>query len=80
MKKIKELGRCPGWVKSKPTDLVNKAELLRKKSKKLVGLRSCYSIRVASNYRMIFSNTSTFFLCSHDHYDKKIKNMKRQEA
>lgn len=80
MSRIVEIGKCPFWVKSKADSIVNQAGWLRSKSKKLSGLRSWYSIRVANNYRIIFSNTDTFFLCSHDHYNTKIRNIKRQGA
>ena len=80
MNNIVEIGKCPTWVRKKASALAKQASNVRAKSKKLTGLKNCYSVKVASNYRMIFSNTSSFFLCSHDHYDKKIKNMKRQGA
>lgn len=80
MNNITIVGKYPEWVKIKAHNIIKTTNKLRSSSKKLTGLKNYYSIKVSSNYRMLFSDSNNFFLCSHNHYDKKIKNIKRQGA
>mgnify|MGYP000050040753 CR=1 FL=1 len=80
MKNLTVLGHCPDRIIKKAILRFNQLSSINKLSKKLSGVRGYYSIKVSDNYRVLFSDTKNAFLCSHNQYDKKIKNIKRQGA
>jgi hypothetical protein len=71
------LGHCPNRVIHKAHFLLSTSETLHKVSKKLSGIKRYSSIKINTNFRVLLSNNGKVFLCSHKHYEKKIKNLKR---
>ena len=80
MKEMTVLGKCPTWVLKKAKSLVEAANPTNKISKKLTGVKKYYSVRISTNYRVLLSDTGDFFVCTHNRYDKKIRNIKRNGA
>jgi hypothetical protein len=78
MNKIIVLGRCPNWVLQKAKTLINTAGAKHKISKKLAGMKNHYSIKISTNYRVLWTDSGDFFVGKHNHYDRKIKNIKRK--
>jgi plasmid maintenance system killer protein len=60
--------------------LINTVVDKNKLRKKLAGLKKHYSIKVSTNYRVLWSDSGDFFVGKHNHYDRKIKNIKRMGA
>jgi len=80
MREMTVLGKCPNWVLIKAKFLIDTFNPIHKMSKKLTGVKKHYSIRISTNYRVLLTGTGDFFVCTHNHYDKKIKNIKRKGA
>ncbi|MBH0074020.1 hypothetical protein I6F48_00380 [Pseudoalteromonas sp. SWYJ118] len=78
MKNMTVLGKCPNWVLLKAKSLVESFDPQHKISKKLAGMKSHYSIKISTNYRVLLTGTGEVFVCKHNHYDRKIKNIKRK--
>ncbi|GGF67298.1 ParE family toxin-like protein [Alteromonas lipolytica] len=77
MKNITVLGYCPAWVETKARNIINEPSKMKVNSKKLAGLKSHYSVKLNQHYRLLFSDLSQIYLCGHNHYEKKIKNLKK---
>jgi len=68
-----------------PEQLLNKAakiiELflkgIKRKWKKLSGLKNYYSYRLSMNYRLLADSKGNFFIGCHDAYSAKIKAVKK---
>ena len=80
MNKVIVLGKCPNWVLQKAKKLINTIGTNHKISKKLSGMKNHYSIKISTNYRVLWTDSGDFFVGKHNHYDRKIKNIKRMGA
>ena len=72
------LGKCPNWVLQKAKTIINNADAKHKVSKKLSCMKNYYSVKISTNYRVLWADSGDFFVGKHNHYDRKIKNIKRK--
>lgn len=77
MLRIEIMGTCPNKIINKAKKLLDLPDMSSVSYKKLSGIKKAYSIRVNQNYRVLIANGTNAYIGSHNHYDKKIKNLKK---
>jgi hypothetical protein len=76
---MKQLSYVPQRLLNKAAEIVDLfLNSIREGWKPLIGLKNAwYSFKLDINYRLLTDGRGTFFVGSHDAYEKKIKNLKR---